>query len=192
MKKALIAGAVSAVLAALPVAMSFADVVDEVSVTVNESCTIARLAYADGVGEESSHKNGTGAISGTWGSSNSTLTATMSNGSATPIDAPLGTSRFNVMCNDKDGYKLSVATSDLTAGNNLTIPANANYSATSSGWGVIYNGNIYADNSGVILVSVANTTTAGTAYEVGYGVGISGVQAAGTYTGTATYTVAGL
>ena len=194
MKKALIAGVTSAVLAALPVAMSFAATTDEVtaSVKVNTSCTIARLAYGSGgVGEGSSHKNGTGSVSGTWGTSNSTLTATVSNGFATPVDTPLGKSNFNVTCNDPDGYTLKVATSNLTAGGDLVIPANANYSASVSGWGVIYNGSVYANTEGVTLVSVQSSTN-GTAYEVGYGVGISGSQAAGTYTGTATYTVAGI
>lgn len=194
MKKTLILGAVSAALAALPVVACFAEVVDIVSVTVNPSCTIARLAYgSDGTGEEGSHKNGTGTIAGTWGSANSTLTVTMSNGTTTPTNAPLGTSRFNVTCNDPDGYRVSVTTTDLTVdGTDLTIPASTTYSATTSGWGVIYNGAIYASTEGTTLVNAAGVTTGGTAYEVGYGVGISSNQAAGTYTGTATYTVAGI
>ena len=186
MKKRLVAGAmVSLALAGVPVLGAFASETDTVTVTVSASCTFARQAYSSGgVTNNTSHKNGT---DGTWSTTagNNTLSATRSNGTVTTA---LGTSQFKVICNNSAGYKVTVATTALTSGT-LSIPSNTTYSASVSGWSPLVGTTKQANGA---TVKTESTTTSGTTFEVGYGVGISTTQAAGTYSGTATYTLATL
>lgn len=185
MKKALVVGAASVALAALPVVATFADVVDTVKVTINDNCTLSRESYgtSSGVTNNPSHKNGTG---GTWSTTagQDILTTTMTNGST---QANLGSSQFKVVCNNGLGYKVTVQTTSLSGGTGTTaIPNNTDYSASKSGWSPV-SGSTKLTNGGT--VTNANAATAGTVFEVSYGVGISTTQAAGTYTGTATYSL---
>ena len=186
MKKSLVVGtAVSLALAGVPVLGAFASETDTVTVTVSASCTFARQAYSSGgVTNNTSHKNGT---DGTWSTTagNNTLSATRSNGTVTTA---LGTSQFKVICNNSAGYKVTVATTALTSGS-LSIPSNTTYSASVSGWSPLVGTTKQANGA---TVKTESTTTSGTTFEVGYGVGISTTQAAGTYSGTATYTLATL
>lgn len=186
MKKGIVTGSVAALaLTVLPVASVFATEVDTVNVTVSPSCTLARQAYASGgVTNNTSHMNGT---DGTWSTTagENKLSATRANGTVT---TGLGTSQFKVVCNNASGYKVTVATTALTSGS-LSIPSNTSYSASASGWSPIVDTEKIA-NGGTVRTESA--TTAGTTFEVGYGVGISATQAAGTYSGTATYTLATL
>lgn len=163
-------------LAALPVVGAFADITDSVVATVEASCTFAREAYASGgVTNNTSHKNG---ADGTWSTTagENALSTTRLNGTVT---TDLGTSQFKVICNNASGYSVTVATADLSAGGSLTIPANTTYSASVSGWSPIVNGTKIANGGTIKTESVVTT---GTVFEVGYGVGISSSQAAGTYT----------
>ena len=185
MKKSLSVGIATLALATMPAFSAFANEVDTVNVTVSPSCTLARQAYSSGgVTNNTSHKNGT---DGTWSttSGENSLSTTRSNGTVTTA---LGTSQFKVVCNNAAGYKVTVATTALTTGS-LSIPANTTYSASISGWSPL-TGTTKIANGGT--VQTESTTTAGSTFEVGYGVGISTTQAAGTYSGTATYTLATL
>ena len=195
MKKTLIAGMASLALAVVPVASVFADAstyTDTVQVTVSDGCTSAssftRAAYSSGgVTNNTSHKNGT---DGTWSTTanTDTLSATRSNGTVTYA---LGSSQFKVICNNAGGYKVTVATTSLTGPTGTTaIPNNSTFSASVSGWAPMSaassSATKYTNGS---TVKTESTTTAGTTFEVFYGVGISATQAAGTYTGTATYSL---
>lgn len=187
-KKVIVAGVASLGLAVLPMAGAFADLTDTLSVTINESCTFTRKAYASGgVTNNTSHKNGTG---GTWSTTanTDTLSATIANGT---LKDSLGSSQFNVVCNRATGYKVTVATTSLSTGGTspITIPNNSTYSASVSGWSPVSGSTKLTNGS---TVNTASATTAGTAFEVSYGVGLSTSQAAGTYTGTATYSLTGL
>lgn len=187
-KKLVAAGMVAVALAVVPVLGAFASEIDTVSVTVSASCTLARENYASGgVTNNQSHKNGAdGAWSTTAG--DNTLNTTRTNGTVT---TSLGTSQFKVVCNNNAGYKVTVGTTSLSVsgGSQTPIPNNTTYSATVSGWSPIVETVKKVNND---TVKTESTTTAGTIFEVGYGVGISATQAAGTYTGTATYTLATL
>lgn len=181
-------GAMSLALAAVPLVGVFADFTDTINVTINESCTLTRQAYASGgVTNNTSHKNGTG---GTWSTTanTDTLSATMSNGTT---QANLGSSQFKVVCNRGGGYKVTVATTDLstTGASPFTIPNNKTYSASVSGWSPVSGSTKLVNGD---TVNTVTSPTAGTTFEVSYGVGISTTQAAGTYTGTATYSLTGL
>ena len=188
MNKRVVVCAVAMVFAAIPAVGAFADFTDTLNVTINESCTLTRQAYASGgVTNNTSHKNGTG---GTWSTTanTDTLSATMTNGST---QANLGSSQFKVVCNRPGGYKVTVATTSLsTSGASpLSIPNNTTYSASVSGWSPV-SGSTKLSNGGT--VNTVTSPTPGTTFEVSYGVGISTSQAAGTYTGTATYSLTGL
>ena len=192
MKKSLAIGMISLALAAAPALTVAAAEVDNISVTVSASCTLARQAYASGgVTNNTSHKNGT---DGTWSTTagNNTLSATRSNSTVTYA---LGSSQFKVVCNNASGYNVSVATTALvhSVTNTITIPNNNNFSASVSGWAPLSaaraSGIKYTNGA---VVKTESTTTSGTTFEIFYGVGISASQAAGTYTGTATYTIAAI
>lgn len=201
MKKALIAGVASLALAAMPVVASFADeVVDTITVNVSPSCTLSRLEYqSGGVANNTSHKNGTESsksISGAWSTKagEDTLAISAVNGS---VSENLGNSQFKVVCNNQKGYDVTVETTALTgATSQLTIPNNTTYSASVSGWSpiIVAGQGVTAGTKlvdGGTVSTLSNATTAGATVEVKYGVGISSTQAADTYTGTATYKIAG-
>ena len=187
MKKTLLGGGVLVfVLTILFASSVFAiDPIDTIKITIMESCTIARQAYTGGgVTNNTSHKNGTG---GTWSTTanTNTLSATIINGQ---VKESLGSSQFKVVCNHASGYSVTVATTDLSTGGSpaQTIPNNTTYSASVSGWSPIVN-STRLTNGGV--VKTESSSTSGTTFEVFYGAGISTTQAAGTYTGTATYSI---
>ena len=182
MKKALVAGAASLALAAVPVVGVFAatTLTDTISVTVSDNCA---LSYGS-----TAHTNG----DGTWNTSTHTLSATRTNGTVT---YNLGKTTMKAVCNNSLGYKVAVKTlNNLTSGSN-SIPAYAGtaYTASVSGWSPIQ-----APSSGTPTgtstkykqgdtVKTESAVTAGTEFSVYYGVGISSTQAAGTYSGTVVY-----
>ena len=192
MKKAIIAGAASAVLAAMPVLGVFADgattgsssYTDTIHVNINKSCTFAREAYTSGgVEGNASHKNN----GGTWGNAAATydtLTATVTNSSLTT----LGSSQFKVVCNNTAGYRITVETTGLTSSGN-TIPNNTTYSNSVSGWSPVYGSTKLVNGS---TLKTVEATTDNDTFEVSYSVGVSATQQAGEYEGSATYTFAQL
>ncbi|MBR3132092.1 hypothetical protein IKG33_01625 [Candidatus Saccharibacteria bacterium] len=187
MKKKIAIGLAAVALAAMPMLNVMAigeSFTDTIVITINDSCTFARHGTTP-------HTNG----DGTWGSGATadTLSATRSLSS---LSNNLGKSTFIVGCNLATGYKVTVATTALVHGttNSITIPNNTTYSASASGWSPKSTngtgGTRYVNNNTVNTNSTP--VAANTSFDVYYGVGISATQAAGTYTGTATYTQAAL
>lgn len=214
MKKAIIAGAASAVLAAMPVVGVFAVgasdgnsvYTDTLILTIDNACTFARGAttngHADGFG---SWGDGTGTPAPTAGQAGhvDTLSATVINGTIYDGEsgngAALGTSTFVVNCNNQAGYDVTVATTGFTA----------NTAANSTGayaWGYSAGGTIAnADNSswtiasshagaalGTNKVAKAEAPVSDDNFTVTYKAAVDATQPADTYTASAEYTFAQL
>ena len=219
MKKSIIAaGAASVALAAMPIVSTFAavstyDVRDNIVLTINNTCSLTRSGSTTGEtvsGSSAFAEDGTlptgMEISGTY-------TADMAAGG----NGVIGVSTIGVTCNDvKNGHTLTVATTPLTAtaastglsenfptidySNSSVVPTGG--AAQTSGWNITVGGNtelgITADtilsaaggsatiypSSATLKKSVADETFTAT-----YSVGASANQTAGTYEGSATYTL---
>ena len=164
MKKTLIAGAASLALAAMPVVGVFADnpapVVDDITITVSETCTLTRTT-------------GTGIY-----------TATMSTNA---LNASVGSSTFTAICNNATGFSVSATPTALT-GDGEAINYSATTPTAGTGtWTATKTevaGNIAA--SGGVLMST-NATTTGLTETVTYQVSTRADQAKGDYHGTMTY-----
>ena len=181
MKKLIAIPVTLAMMVFVPVAKVFADTSDTVNLNVTESCTLTRLAYpSGGTGEDNSHKNGTGSWSG------STLSRTAPSGGT--VEANVGSSRFNIICNSISSKKMTVATTSLVnqSASSYTIPNITDYSASKSGWAPAYGSTKLTNGSTVYTIT---TQTAGIPIEIVYGIGVTAIQAAGTYSGTATYSI---
>ena len=194
MKKIAIAGA-SVALAAMPIVGVFAvdgdsltPITDTVTVTVANSCTFARRAGG-----------------GTYDA------GTIANGSAS---SDITGSVFNIKCNDTGGWYLTAAgDSDATTKSSMDsstskdtddIVTGTTFSGDTSAWafrldgtGVIsdYSAAAYANVPAAGGATVATSNTAagnGTGIDITahYKVYIGNNQAAGTYTGKVTYTLA--
>ena len=164
MKKTLIAGAASLALAAMPVVGVFAadpePVVDDITITVSETCTLTRTT-------------GTGIY-----------TATMSTNA---LNASVGSSTFTAVCNNATGFSVSATPTALT-GDGEAINYSATTPTAGSGtWTATKTevaGNIAA--TGGVLMSTSSTTT-GMTETVTYQVSTRANQAKGDYHGTMTY-----
>lgn len=181
MRKTLAIGATTLVTATLPVVGVFAATTqtDTVSVTISDNCALSYGGTAHAAGD------------GTW--SSNTLSATRSSGSVT---YNLGKTNFNVKCNNAAGYKVTVKTlNNLATSGGATIPAYTGtaYTASVSGWSPIEapsSGNPTATSTKYKAGDTLKTESAPTAstnFSVFYGVGISGTQQAGSYSGTVVY-----
>ncbi len=170
MKQAIIAGAASAVLAAMPIVGAFAatTVYDTINVTVSDECTFNRVA-------------GEGAYA----------TTLLSNAQVDNF----GSSTFTATCNfGQSGKDINVtaAFTDLTSGAN-SIPYSATaLTAGTAGWlattGELFGSSVAISNNGSLIdVDAATADQSATVY---YSVATATSQAAGTYTGYATYTLA--
>lgn len=202
MKKLAIAGA-SLALAAMPVAGVFAaagditGITDTLQLTVEATCTFNTAGSAVATDTTYSATVANGAV------------ATLSNGSA---------HKFNVVCNDTDGWKVTAgAPNDLTppaasATNNhiisyqpSAIPAAGSgtkegaWTATVSGDFVsaelggittASNVNYIKDEGGIIAQETASTDAS--SFTVTYGAYVGTETAADTYTGTIGYTLSAL
>lgn len=203
MKKALIAGAASAVLAAMPIVGVFAtddlDVVDTVKVTVEPSCTF--------------RASGTGTLDATY-------TASGANGASvspsTSGEQGTNVHTFNVFCNNNKGYTVSATAQDLanidSANPAITekfvYMADLSGATTGSGWHAqianVTSGLTAAqlpdsatEGAGagtatgtIITRSNSTTATAGDAWTATYTAKIGSETKAGNYQGTITYTLA--
>ena len=196
MKKALIAGAASAVLAAMPVLGAFATTTggpftDTLDVTIENACTFSRGATA--------HTAGSGSV-GTWGTSTTADTLSGSLAAGT-LDTDFGSSAFNVVCNNHDGWKVTAAASALTGKTTTTenIPLGTpaadtaawNYTSSSSDEAITGTGT-YSTASQIVAQSTATTPTAGRNFSVKYAVSVDHVLSAQVYEGTIVYTFAQL
>lgn len=197
MKKALIAGAASAVLAAMPVVGVFAaasnpsNLVDTLNVTIEDSCTWTRtLSTAD-----------TNVTIGTATSATATASRTMT---ADQLIAEFAVSTINAKCNNTKGYKITgtftdllgqVSSSDTTALNNGEKISYGGAAALASGTWIAKLGDATTGLASGTSGNVASTTasddmTAGSTYTITYGVSTAAAQPAGYYTGSATYVFA--
>lgn len=142
-------------------------VVDTLTVTVDEVCTLTRTA-------------GTG-----------TYTASMQ---PNKTNMTLGTSEFTAVCNSASGYQVVAAFTALTGSKNGSIPYTASKPTTSTKrWTAVKgesSSTTYLATSGAIVIDTDGPDTSeGTVQKVSYKVSTGGGLADGTYTGTATYTL---
>jgi len=173
MKKSLIAaGAASLAVAAMPVVGVFADnittMTDSITVTVESSCTFDAASH--------SHSK--------------TMTANKAE--------DVGTTTMKVTCNDYQGYTVTGTFIDLSGdgGNKLTF-TNAAPTAGNSNWAAYSTPTIdgtagtpaYLTNNGEVIKNTKQTIAAGDTASIVYKASTANNQAAGAYTGTATYTL---
>lgn len=193
MKKSIIAaGAASVALAAMPVVGAFAaftggPFTDVIQTTIGETCTFARGATAHGAGE-------------TWTTDTTVTTKdTLSAVTITPAagEATLGTSNFRVVCNDTDGYKVTVGTNPLALPTGTTQVHTWAYNAgaapsspTASYWRIGSTGD-GVDLSNNIVSTKASAEDGKDFTVTYYAYAITG-QDAGTYSAEVTYTAAQL
>lgn len=170
MKKSIVAGAASLVLAAMPVVGVFAtdpaDVVDTLTVTVNESCNF-------------NHDTGnTGSFS--------------KNMVAGALDPSFGSSTLKAACNNGKGYTINAEFTSLAHQGNAgeAIEYSATTPTEGSGtWTAAVNSSNIAATNGTIANTSTQDPAAGSTYTVLYKVSLHNDQAQGTYQGTATYTL---
>ena len=185
MKKTLMIGATSLVVASLPVFGVFAATTqtDTISITISDNCALSYNSTA--------HTNG----DGTW--STNKLSATRTNGT---VSYNLGKTNFKVVCNNGLGYKVAVKTlNDLISGS-YSIPAytgassgaGSAYTASQSGWSPIIDSGSAPSASSTKYkqgdtVKTESSPVNGSTFSVYYGAGVTSTQQAGTYEGTVTY-----
>lgn len=170
MKKSLIIGATSLVLAATPVFGVFATtgdpaaVADDLSVTVDEICNFTR-------------SSGNGSYS--------------KGMSASAYDNNFGNTTLKVVCNADDGYTVKAVFTALSATNGSIPYANSTPAAGTSSWAALKgtSGSTYLSNNGNVINTSTADTSAGTSQPVRYQVATADNIAQGTYQGTATYTL---
>ena len=173
MKKSLIIGASSLVLAAAPAISAFAAssnptaVVDNLSVTVDEICTFERTT------------------------GNGSYTQSMA---ANALKTDFGTSTFTAICNGGSGFSVAAVFTALTGSVSGSIAYSATTPTAGSGTWTAAKGtsssttNLAATGAKLMDTSSASTSS-GTVQQVSYKVSTQNNIAQGTYTGTATYTL---
>lgn len=168
MKKTLIAGAASLALAAMPVVGVFAadpePVVDNITITVSETCTLTRT------------------------SGNGNYTATMSTNA---LNASVGSSTFKAVCNNASGFSVGAVPTALSGTGEAITYSATTPTAGSGTWTATKTevaGNIAA-SSGVLMSTNSTTSAEGLTETVTYQVSTRANQAKGDYSGTMTYTL---
>ena len=144
-----------------------AAVVDTLTVTVNEVCTFTRT------------------------SGSGTYTASMQ---PNKTNMTLGTSEFTAICNSENGYQVVAAFTALTGSVNGSIPYTASKPTTSTKrWTAVLGASssttYMATSNAKLMDTDGPDDTDGTVQAVSYKVSTGGGLSAGTYTGTATYTL---
>ena len=191
MKKAIIAGAASAVLAAMPMAGVFAaqatiSITDKLSTTVNTACAFTRTGTA---GEQSQ----TGVTSGpSWTNTTGTALGTYSVTLNPGANATLGTSSFTAYCNANGGYTVTVATPDMatTANDKIEFSGEALTAGEGEGWTLQKRDNSYIAQTGATFMSNQNSTESSNpdTETATYKVYTLTTTEAGTYVGDVVYT----
>lgn len=198
MKKTIIAGVASAVLAAMPVVGVFAadtdtEKVDTLRLTIDNACTFERISGSE-------HAS----TVGTWGDDDNsetvtddpnTLFATVANDES--YDA-LGTSSFTVTCNNQYGYTVSVAGTAFTADTAANSTGTYAWGYTKGGtlttadsmWTIAsgHAGASWADSNAI--VAQASAPVSNDTFTVTYKAYVDATQPADSYTATATYNFA--
>lgn len=191
MKKAIIAGAASAVLAAMPVVGVFADTLstgtDTLEVTVDPACTMTRTGA-----EKYSNTIALGATANLNGANS------------------VNSSTYTIVCNRDNGYSVTAVMTDLSNGGQDKFEYNAT-AGTAGTWtastlntinGIAGSTSAISatlqdsgDNEGkyvgTLISSTKFTPAAGDSAVVSYAATARNNQATGTYNGTATYTLVG-
>ena len=204
MKKSIIAaGAASVALAAMPVVGAFAastggPFTDTLVVNIDNACTFSRGAPAHTDGDVNT---GGTVATGSWGTTTATpdtVTGTLAPGE---YDSDFGSSAFNVICNNENGWKVTAAATALTGTTTTTenIPLGTpaadiaawNYTSSSSDTAITGTGT-YSAASQIVAQSTATTPTAGRNFSVLYKVSVNHALSAQTYQGTIEYTFAQL
>ena len=171
MKKSIVAGAASLVLAAMPVVGVFADdpaaVVDTLTVTVNESCTFEHDGSASGA---FTHEMTAGAL-----------------------NANFGSSTLKAACNNGKGYTIGAVFTSLAhtgnAGEAITYSVDTPTAGSGTWTAQIGDGANIAATNGTLANTNTQDPSGGSTYTVNYKVSLHDDQAQGTYRGTATYTL---
>ena len=192
MKKSIIAaGAASVALAAMPIVSTFAvgnngTLTDTIGATVAETCSFVRQA---------NKHTGTN-----WTPADETTSSTPDVMTPQTIEiatvTTLGTSNFNVVCNDHDGYQVTVNAANLALPSGQTQNHQWNYttsapaSPTASYW------NLESTGDGVDLANNIVSTKASSEdsknFTITYKAYAIATQDAGTYTADVVYTFAQL
>lgn len=202
MKKAIIAGAASAVLAAMPVMGAFAvsngeTITDTLNLSITNTCALT-IADSGRTADQTKIANGAWAAADSNG--NATFSGTVVAGQSYESFA---TTNFKVVCNDNDGYKVTVATTGFTAEGvtSATYPwayaAGGLTTGNVSSWTIASTGNgqtLNADNGDKNIVATRTNalSTAGETFAVTYSAKTADNQPAGAYQATAAYTFAQL
>jgi len=197
MKKALIAGAASVALAAMPVVGVFAaannpsGLTDTLKLTIEDSCTWTRTLSSTDSDVTIDPSGGTAA------SSSAARTVV-----ADHEYAALAKSTINAKCNNTKGYKITGTFSDLIGytdssatktalNNNEKITYGGNVALSAGNWiaklGTATTGLVSGTDGNVASTTASDNMTSGSTYEITYGVYTGTNQAAGYYEGTASY-----
>ena len=172
MKKTFIAGSATIILAATPVFGVFAtnpsDVVDTLTITVAEVCELTRT------------------------SGGGSYTATMT---ASDYEEQFGTSTIKALCNSGSGYDVTGVFNALSGSVSGSIPYQASAPvAGTNGYTAVkgaYSSTDYltSGTTGNLISTNGPDTASGTSAQVSYKVATAANIAAGTYTGSAVYTL---
>ncbi|MBR2795885.1 hypothetical protein IKE13_02455 [Candidatus Saccharibacteria bacterium] len=185
MKKALIAGAASVALAAMPVVGVFAtDWTDQFTLSINDSCTIIRKTdEAHGTGE-------------TWTTdSQDTTKDTFAIGQVYNGETKnnFASSNFTASCNKDNGYSLTVATQGFTRNTSPSGVDTWAYNAgglasTGSSWTLAATGDVVSqDLTNNIITSTSRSTVDD--INITYSLKVGDTQQPGTYNASAAYTL---
>ena len=182
MKKALIAGAASVALAVMPVLGVFADgdittMTDTLNITVQDTCT---FRVASGTVDQSFTATMSASEVKTWGASSATVYCNKYNGYTV-------TAAFEGLAGKVTGTETSNGNTIAYKSGSVAVANDGKWSAALSGTGIT--GTVYPASGATIITQNANTPAAGNSFEAVYTVGAAADQAAGTYSGTATYTL---
>lgn len=226
--------AASAVVAATPMALTFADTtpagvtsgdgkyIDKLVVEVKPTCTFSRREvvtsdgghtdgskYSDATAGISETTTGNGAWTKGSGTGDAKVTDTLTGIIAgNSVDADFGSSHFNVICNNYNGWKVTATATALAGaitGNTKTIPntGTSDVAAGTDGWSytsTVTEGSTLIDAGGLNATIVAQSKTegdkttgnAGQNFDILYKVATSNSLPTDTYTGTVTYVFAQL
>ena len=175
MKKTIIAGAASVALAAMPVVGVFAatSVQDKITVTVSDTCAFSRTA---GEGEYNTTLLG-GNVVENFGGSTFEVTCNIAAGESQDINVTAEFQDLSDGAGNSIPYAAVAPTADTSSWVAMKSNATTGASAIAASNGVLINGTA-TDEAGTLSANVR------------YSVGVEEDQAAGTYTGYATYTLA--
>lgn len=204
MKKTLIAGAASAVLAAMPVLGVFAtsqtqSITDTLTVNLPTACTFVRYGVAGAASQTGVTVDPTwtdGGDPATAGPSSDATANTSTYIYAATLTAgnsvELGTSHFKAYCNAPDGFDVTVATPNLSDGTNSINYSASTPAANTAGWTLaLGDASLYdstAASAKFMTAATATISTSPVTETATYTVYTADNTPSGTYTGNVVYT----